>query len=388
MANKRPHGDGLIRKRVDGRWEGRITVGYDSRGKPLFRQVFGKTQKEVTEKVHDIIDKFRDVQLTEESRMTLREWLDKWLEDYVQYQVKDSTYEGYKMYVELYVNPRIGNSPIGAITTADIQVMYNNLKKYGRVNEHSTKGSTLADSSIRRIHAILHQALDKAVEERLIVENPTNGTTVPKCNYAPKQILTEEQLARFYEELKKDPWWYDFFHTELTTGLRRGEICGLQWSDFNEKTGRLQVRRSVTSRRGQPVRVGTTKTNAGTRSILLPRSTAELLRERKANSYSQWIFHNPVRPEMPMTPSTPYHKLKKILKDAELPSIRFHDLRHTFATHALAKGVDPKTLSGILGHTNASFTLDTYTHVTGDMQKKASEIVGGFLDEFTMGGLK
>lgn len=387
MAGKRPRGDGLIRKRVDGRWEGRITVGYDSNGKPLFRQVFGKTQKEVTDKVHDIIDKFRDVQLTEESRMTLREWLNKWLEGYVQYQVKDSTYETYKLNLELYVNPRIGNSPIGAITTADLQVMYNNLRKYGRVNDHSTKGSSLADSTIRRIHAILHQALDKAVEERLIVENPTNGTTVPKCNYAPKQILTKEQLARFYEELKKDPWWYDFFHTELTTGLRRGEICGLQWSDFNEKTGRLQVRRNVTAGRGQPVRVGTTKTNAGTRSILLPRSTVELLKARKANSYSQWIFHNPTRPEMPMTPSTPYHRLKRILRDAELPSIRFHDLRHTFATHALAQGVDPKTLSGILGHTNASFTLDTYTHVTGDMQKKASEIVGGFLDEFTMGGL-
>lgn len=387
MAKKRPDGDGLIRKRVDGRWEGRITVGHDNDGKPIFRQVFGKTQKEVTSKMHDAIEKFRDVQLTEDSRMTLGEWLDKWIEEFAQYQVKDSTLDGYRSYFENYVKPRLGNLPIGSITTSDVQRMYNKLKLNGRVKEHPTKGDGLADASIRRIHATLHEALDKAVEERVIVVNPTNGTTVPKNNYAPKQILTEEQLERFYEELKKDEVWYDFFYTELTTGLRRGEICGLQWSDFDERTGKLHIRRNVTSGRGQPVRVGTPKTETGIRTILLPRSTAALLKARKRTSYSKWIFHNPVRPEMPMTPSTPYRRLKKILRDAEIPSVRFHDLRHTFATHALAKGVDPKTLSGILGHTNASFTLDTYTHVTGDMQKKASEIVGGFLDEFTMGGL-
>lgn len=387
MAKKRPHGDGLIRKRVDGRWEGRITVGYDSKGKPIFRQVFGKTQKEVTGKIHDAIEKFRDVQLTEESKMTLGEWLDKWLEEHIRYRVKESTYDGYKKYIDLYIKPRLGKEPISSVTTSDVQQMYNNLKKYGRIREHPTKGSELSDAMIRRIHATLHEALDKAVEERVIVVNPTNGTTVPKANYAPKQVLTEEQLEKFYEVLREDKGWYDFFYTELTTGLRRGEICGLRWSDFDEKTGRLHIRRNVTTGNGQPVRIGTPKTHTGVRSILLPPSTAKLLRERKASSYSEWIFHNPVKPEMPMTPTTPYARLKILLRKADLPSIRFHDLRHTFATHALAQGVDPKTLSGILGHTNASFTLDTYTHVTGDMQKKASEIVGGFLDEFTMGGL-
>ena len=117
------------------------------------------------------------------------------------------------------------------------------------------------------------------------------------------------------------------------------------------------------------------------RIIQLPPSTAELLRERKKKSYSDWIFHNPTVPEIPLSPSTAYDRLKTLLRYAGLPSIRFHDLRHTFATHALASGVDAKTLSGILGHTNASFPLDTYTHVTTDMQKKASGIVGGFLDE-------
>ena len=127
---------------------------------------------------------------------------------------------------------------------------------------------------------------------------------------------------------------------------------------------------------------GDTKTYAGTRKILLPSSTAKRLAARKKRSYSQWIFPNPLRPEAPLNPSTAYHQLKRILTEAGLPEIRFHDLRHTFATDALASGVDAKTLSGILGHTNASFTLDTYTHTTGDMQKRAAEIVGGFLADY------
>ncbi len=130
--------------------------------------------------------------------------------------------------------------------------------------------------------------------------------------------------------------------------------------------------------------VGDTKTGAGRRTIKLPPSTVQLLAERK-KSISQWIFPNPIRPEDPVMPDSGYHRMKKLLKEAGLPNMRFHDLRHTSATHALASGVDAKTLSGILGHTNASFTLDTYTHVTGDMHWRASEIVGGFMEEFMVG---
>ena len=106
-----------------------------------------------------------------------------------------------------------------------------------------------------------------------------------------------------------------------------------------------------------------------------------MLRERKKNSKSEWIFTDPLSPELPVAPPAAYRKMKQLLQKAGLPNIRFHDLRHTFATHALTSGVDAKTLSGILGHTNASFTLDTYTHVTTDMQQRASNIVGGFMND-------
>ena len=94
------------------------------------------------------------------------------------------------------------------------------------------------------------KAMDTAVRERLLVKNPTDGTVIPKANYAPKQILTEAQLEKFLEVVRQDKLWYDFCYTELTTGMRRGEICGLWWTDFDTKTGRLKIRRAVTSRKG------------------------------------------------------------------------------------------------------------------------------------------
>lgn len=381
MAKRRPAGDGLVRKRADGRWEGRIVVGHKEDGSPIFRSVFARTQKEVMRKLHNQIETYRDVELTEESNMTLGEWLDKWLSDYMALTIRESTVDSYKIMTQHYIKPYLGDEKIGSVTTADLQKLYNWLRENGRVNEHYEKGNALSDSMIRSIHMMLHQAMDAAVREHLIVKNPTEGTVIPKNNYPPKQILTEEQLERFLDVVKQDPVWSDFFYTELTTGMRLGEICGLKWQDFEEKTGRLHIRRSVHRRKGGGVRVGETKTETGTRTILLPPSTVEILRQRKKKSYSDWIFHNPVVAEVPMDPSTAYHRLKTLLRHAELPSIRFHDLRHTFATHALTSGVDAKTLSTILGHTNASFTLDTYTHMTTDMHQKAATVVGGFLDE-------
>lgn len=140
------------------------------------------------------------------------------------------------------------------------------------------------------------------------------------------------------------------------------------------------MRRSLKYENGALI-CGDTKTYAGQRVICLPPSTAELLRDRKKSAVTEWIFPNLLRPEEPTNPATAYDNMKRILERAGLPAIRFHDLRHTFATHALASGVDAKTLSGILGHTNASFTLDTYTHVTDNMKETASGIVGDFMEE-------
>ncbi|HBO65707.1 MAG TPA: site-specific integrase [Clostridiales bacterium] len=380
MANKRrPQGDGTIRKRNDGRWEARIIVGHKNDGSPMYKSAFAKTQKSALKELHHLIELYRDVDLTEDCRMTLGEWLDKWLDEYMIFTIRESTLDSYRAMVKNQVKPFIGGKQIASLTTADMQKFYNKIKKEGRVREHPIHGKTLADSMVRGVHMMLHEALDTAVKERLIAKNPTNGTTVPKCNYPEKQILGDSQLDTFLEAIKGEEYWDTFFYVEVMTGLRRGEICGLKWQDINFEENKLQVKRSVSVKKGGGVSIGETKTETGVRSILMPPSVAEVLQNRKQRAITEWVFPNFMHPEQPISPATAYRKLKIILKHAGLPLIRFHDLRHTFATHATHGGVDPKTLAGILGHTNASFTLDTYTHVTNDMQKAASNIVGNIM---------
>ena len=382
MSNKRrPQGDGTIRKRTDGRWEGRIVVGHKKDGSPMYKSVFGKTQKATLKELHKLIDLYRDVDLTEECRMTLGEWMDKWLDEYMIFAIRESTLDSYRNITKNQVKKHIGHKPLSSLTTADIQRFYNKIKKEGRMKPKRDGSYELADSMVRKIHMMLHEALDTAVRERLIAKNPTNGTTIPKTNYPEKQILGDEQLETFLEEIKKEEYWCDFFYVEVMVGLRRGEICGLKWSDIDFSANKLRVERSVGIKKGGGISIGETKTNTGIRTIIMPPSVSDVLQRRKQTAISAWVFPSFLNPEQPIHPEAAYRKLKVILKHAELPMIRFHDLRHTFATHAMKGGVDAKTLSGILGHTNASFTLDTYTHVTSDMQKNASAVVGNMMQK-------
>ena len=376
MAKRRPSGDGMVRKREDGRWEGRIVVGHKENGDSIFRYIYADTQKELTAKLRQYIDIYRGVDLTEQSRMTLGEWLDQWLED-IAGTIRPNTMTRYQGTVARHIKPYLGDKPVAQVKGKDIQKLYETLATHG--NRNTGKG--LSSGTIRGIHSMLHEALGAARQAGVIPKNPTEVIEAPKFSYKSKKVLTDEQLEKFMEVIQEDAVWYDFFYTELTTGLRRGEICGLQWTDFDEVDGTLKIRRTIHEERGGKLTPWDTKTAAGTRTIILPPSTAELLRERKRSALTEWVFPNPLRPEQPICPSSGYERMKVLLKQAGLPDIRFHDLRHTFATHALASGVDVKTLSGILGHTRAAFTLDTYTHTTGDMQKHAAEIVAKFLTD-------
>ena len=381
MPKRRPSGDGMVRKRTtDGRWEGRIVVGHKENGLPIFQTILASTQKELTSKLNSYRESFKGVNLTENSRMSLGVWLDKWLDEYMSVTLRPSTLKGYRHIADDYIKPHLGGKQIYAVTTADIQKMYNALKKNGkkRVGADGEKG--LSGSTVRSVHMLMHEAMEYALREHLIVKNPTENTAIPKASGAVMNILNDEQLDRFMEAIKQEPLWHDLFYTAITTGLRRGELCGLMWTDFDGECGTLKIRRTLTAD-GAMLYVGDTKTISGEREILLPASTAELLKKRKEESRSKWIFPNFIKTEEPINPALAYSTLKRILKKAGLPSIRFHDLRHTFATHAIASGVDAKTLSAILGHANASFTLDRYTHVTTEMQRNAANIMGGVIDD-------
>lgn len=383
MANKRrPQGDGTIRKRSDGRWEARIIIGHKNDGSSMYKSAFAKTQKSALKELHQLIELYRDVDLTEDCRMTLGEWIDKWLDEYMMFTLRESTIEGYRCMAEHQIKRFIGNKQLSSLTTADVQRFYNRVKKEGRAKPHPLYGCELSNTMVRKVHMLLHQALDVAVKERLIVRNPTDGTTIPKKTTTEKQVLDDGQLERFMEAIKEEPYWNDFFYVEVMTGLRRGEICGIKWSDINFTEGTLSVKRSVGTKAGGGLSIGETKTGAGVRTITMPPSVATLLQEKQADAISEWVFPHYTNPSDPLHPSSAYRKLKTILKNIELPLMRFHDLRHTFATHATDGGVDPKTLAGILGHTDASFTLDTYTHVTGDMQRNAMTVVNNMMQQF------
>ena len=331
-----------------------------------YEDVYGRTQAELAEKVTLRLNQIAAAGAVSPEDLFFFEYAAGW---YARREPHLSP--GMRKMVKHEINdvicPVIGGKRIREITSDDLAAVM------------ATRAH-LSRSAQSKTVQVIRQVFDAAHEAGVIDKLPTRRLRAEGKAAAPKKALTESQAADLLDAVRGLPV-EPCVMLGLYTGMRREEICGLKWQDFDEKTGRLQIRRAVTSRKGGGVKVGETKTEKGTRSIQLPPSTVEILKARKKKSYSEWIFHNPTVPELPMSPGTAYRRMKTLLRYAELPPIRFHDLRHTFATHALTSGVDAKTLSRILGHTNASFTLDTYTHVTTDMQRKASGIVEGFLSQ-------
>ena len=345
MAKRRPAGDGMVRKREDGRWEGRIVVGHKSNGDSIFRYISAPTQKELSAKLRQLTEAYKGVDLTEESNMALSVWLDKWLDEYMAATLRPTTLNGYRRSLELHVKPYLGNKTLSKITAVDLRSLYRTLQETGRVHPRDGQSPGLSARTVHGIHTTLHHALKTAMEQNLIPNNPAAEVDPPKFDGAPMKILTEAQLDAFMKVIEKDAFWHDFFYTAVTTGLRRGEICALRWEDFDTKQETLHVRRTLHKEKGKPLTTGDTKTYAGTRKIVLPPSTAQLLRERKKTAPTEWIFPNPFDPEQPIAPGTAYNRLKALLKETGLPDIRFHDLRHTFATHALFAASRPITRS-------------------------------------------
>ena len=333
MAKRRPSGDGMVRKREDGRWEGRIVVGHKGNGDSIFRYISAPTQKELSAKLRQLTEAYKGVDLTEESNMALSVWLDKWLDEYMSATLRPTTLNGYRRSLELHVKPYLGNKALSKITAADLRSLYRSLQETGRVHPRDGQSPGLSARTVHGIHTTLHHTLKTAMEQNLIPSNPAAEVDPPKFIGAPMKVLTEAQLDTFMTVIERDEFWHDFFYTAVTTGLRRSEICGLMWQDFDAKQETLHVRRTLHKEKGKPLTTGDTKTYAGTRKIVLPPSTAQLLRERKKTAPTEWIFPNPFDPEHPIAPGTAYNRLKVLLKEAGLPDIRFHDLRHPYVKH-------------------------------------------------------
>ena len=328
--------------------------------------------------------------------MSLGEWLDKWLDEYMIFTLRESTMQSYRMIVNHYIKPHLGKKPLTSLTTADIQKLYNKLKKEGRVREDPIKGKTLADSMVRGIHMMLHEALDAAVKERLIVRNPTNGTTVPKPNYPDKQVLDDGQLEKFLGMIEAYPDWRDFFYTECMTGLRRGEICGLKWSDIDFEKKKIKVCKQLLYQDKQWC-FAPLKTVNSYRSVNITAEFAQYLADMKmqhdaerklyGDGYKRNFVTDRREPkkekiiEVPdfinvkangeMLTTNGAKFLARIIKKDLGIHFKFHNLRHTYATVLAENGLNPRYVQEMLGHSKLEFTLRYYTHITEKMSDAA-----------------
>ncbi|OUN08604.1 site-specific integrase [Flavonifractor sp. An92] len=371
MAGKRKKGEGTVRLRKDGRWEGRVVVGYDEAGNPRTKNVLAKTKKECIAKLEDlksVCQVVRPVQVR--SDMTFRDWLDYWYQNYSKPRLRQTTQLSYEGWIYNHLIPGLGDIPLNQLTQAELQQFFRRMKESGRKANVERRGPSMADRSVRSCHAVCQMALDKAVEERLIHSNSAIGCKLPPLKGKEMKILTQEEIQRFLIQAKAEGM-YELFLLELTTGMRRGELLALRWDDLDFATGKLRIDKQVYPVGGKLI-LNEPKTKAANRTIILPPAMVELLAEYKKGVFSELMFPSRIKPEQPIDPGYVRKRLQVILERAECKKVRFHDLRHTFATLSLENGMDVKTLSTIIGHVSAATTLNTYTHITDEMRKKAA----------------
>ncbi len=380
MAKKRANGEGSIRKRSDGRWEGRYTAGYHPEtGKRIIKNVLGKTQAECKAKLKKAIEESQALDVGRADEYTVAAWLRSWYDIYAKPNVRVATADRYQLMVEQYTIPRIGNIKLTKLTAHDLQKLYKELMENGRIDRKSGHGNPgLSSTTVRSLHLMLHSALERAVKERLILRNPTEDCIAPKIQKFEIQILQPEHIKE-YLNAANARGLLPMFYLELVSGLRKGELVAIQWTDLDEDNSTISVSKQASWDTEGNLILIQPKTGNSIREVSIPQDAVELLKQEHAeHPDNPWMFPSSRTGEM-YHPDSVVNLHKKILKDAGLEHIRFHDLRHTFATLALQNGVDVKTVSSMLGHYDAGFTLRTYAHVTRQMQQKAAEKMGSFM---------
>ena len=383
MPKKRANGEGSIRKRKDGRWEGRYTAGCDpTTGKPIHKSVLAKTQSEAKEKLKQAIAEAEKLDMSRAKSYTLGAWIKLWYEVYAEPRLREKTKDYYLNYIGNHIVPELGNTPLEKLTTIQIQKFYNDLQKSGRIQRYThikLKDKGLSTRVVRGIHTLLNNCLEQAVAERLILSNPAQGCKLPQLEKREMKILPQEKIGMYLAEAEKRGLLATFY-LELTTGLRRGELLALQWTDLDVESKTLSITKQVNRINGELV-VSPPKTRNSVRTLALPQQAVDLLiAEHKKHPRNPYLFPSPKTGTM-YDPDAFRRTHDKILKAIGTEHIRFHDLRHTFATLSLKSGVDVKTLSGALGHYSAGFTLNTYTHATAQMKQDAADTIGGVISQ-------
>jgi integrase len=370
-GRRRAHGEGAVFQRAsDGRWVGRVDVGYAG-GKRKRVTVYGRTEREVLAKLRDVNKaKERGQDFTARAR-TVAEWLTEWLDDIkATDDTRPQTLRWYRWLVRDHIVPHIGGIRLDRLTPADVRHLISALAKGGAGNV-----------TVRQAHALVRNALGDAERLELVPRNVARAVRPPAPSRQRRRALTQKE-ARTLLDHAADHRLYALLVLAVTTGLRRGELLALRWSDLDFRRGTARVERTLLRLDGRLV-FGEPKSEASTRTVPVPPLALDVLRkhkiyqagEREAAGEGWWeldlVF--PSRVGTPMEPTNVNRWFRDLRVKAGLPWVRIHDLRHACATFMLAAGADLRTIMETLGHSQISITADLYAHVLPPAQRAAAE---------------
>lgn len=372
------------RREGDERWSAHVDVGRDENGKRLQRTLSNKfkTEAEAWRWVRKILSDVDKGDYVHSNALTVGHYLDEWLPG-IKSQVKPSTWASYASYTNRHLIPKLGSVPLQALKATHLKRLYSELAQDGSRQDGAAGG--LSTRSIRYIHAILRLALTDAVKEGLVQKNVALLVDAPRLQQSEMKTWTGEQAKAFLTYVQNDrlaaAW-----ALALSTGLRKGELLGLRWQDVDLDTGRLAVNQTLISV-GYKAQFSTPKTDRGKRSIDLDPETAQLLRSHRARQAEERLAWGPAYQDSglvftretgePIHPESFSSIFERLVKGSGVPRIRLHDCRHTFASLALAEGINPLIVSRRLGHSSVAFTLDVYGHeMPGDQMEAAKRVAG------------
>ncbi|MBV9691594.1 MAG: site-specific integrase [Ktedonobacteraceae bacterium] len=361
---KDKYSKGSVYQRKDGRW---VAQFYLETGKKKY--FYCKTEKDAYAALRKALHEQERGTLATGPQQTLKVYLEQWLEQVHRPTVRLSTYNLYRIVLDKHLTPCLGHIQLQRLTPQHVQAFYVSKLREG-----------LSAKRVRAFHALLHMALDNAVKWNLIARNVCDVVTPPVPRQHEIQPLDQEQAKRFLQAVHNHKL-EALLTMALVTGMRRGELLGLHWQDIDLETGSVQIRRSVNRVGGFGLQESEPKTAKGRRKIILPSFVREVLQrhrtrqqEARVKAGAQWQGKEIVFSNMYggyIDPSNLQKDFKRILKEAELPNMRFHDLRHSAATLLLGMGVNPKIVQELLGHSTISMTMDIYSHVLPSMQQEA-----------------
>jgi integrase len=369
---RRGHGEGAIFQRQDGRWVARIVLPNGKR-----KDYYTKSRRDAAARLRSALKALDDGLTLETGRQTVATYLEKWLTASVKPSVKVRTYENYESIVRVRVVPRIGTKQLTKLTALDLQALYTDLSDAG-----------LSPRSVHHTHRVLHRAFGQAVKWNLLARNPCDGATAPRPQRAEMKVLTPEQVRAFLSATAKHPA-HALYTLAITTGMRVGELLGLQWGDVDLDAGHLTIQRALQQQNSAGLVFVTPKTTKSRRRILLSQRAIDALRTHRDRQTFQrkqlgpeWrdidlVFAGPFG--RPIDPSWSRQMFYAALDGVGIPRVRFHDLRHTAATLALLQGVHPKVVSDMLGHGSVGLTLDTYSHLLPAMHQQAAAAMDAIL---------